>query len=85
MTDAIGVITSVCVTNCQDGYYNDKIDFTCKICVAECARCVDRDDYCTLCATGFFLENNFCVKECSKGKYGSGGICVSCDSKCGSC
>ena len=77
---------------CQDGYYLNDADKTCKPCNG-CATCENAADRCTSCPEGKYLKSdNTCVDagKCDQGTYADkqSGECKACstiDANCGAC
>ncbi|XP_065188629.1 proprotein convertase subtilisin/kexin type 5-like [Sycon ciliatum] len=53
-----------CVTKCQDGYYPDIQEQTCRKCTSNCTLCTSQAQ-CTRCALPYLEENGQCVVQCS--------------------
>ena len=56
----------------------------CVACDISCLTCSGRQDYCTSCGSGKYLQSTSCVVSCSTG-IGINGICEACPTGCASC
>ncbi|XP_065188628.1 scavenger receptor cysteine-rich type 1 protein M160-like [Sycon ciliatum] len=56
-----------CVTKCEDGYYPDIQEQTCRKCKSNCTLCTSQAQ-CTRCALPYLEENGECVLQCSPGR-----------------
>jgi hypothetical protein len=54
----------------KEKYYqrkNENGNIDCLFCEYPCENCIGTANNCTLCAEGYFMENNICVNNCSEG------------------
>ena len=76
-------------TSCPTGSLPHERERICLPCHEGCAECVGAVDACTVCGVGYYMEEGFCVVECSIGYLGVvvGGVeaCVACPPRCLSC
>ena len=58
-----------CYNNCPDKYYllEKEEGKECLECQSPCLTCLGKENNCTGCIEGYYLENNSCVGECSEG------------------
>lgn len=74
--------------DCVDGTYFDYVIFGCLLCDATCATCDKIKTNCSSCRSGYFLDSNKCVSNCTlSGTYGDEKEkkCMSCNPVCRNC
>lgn len=74
-----------CVSSCPMRRYADLKSLSCLGCDSACTSCAYSSSYCSVCATGFFLNDYKCWSQCPPGYYGVNGSCTPCISPCLTC
>ncbi|KAK7912948.1 hypothetical protein WMY93_013159 [Mugilogobius chulae] len=62
-------LSSSCVQDCPDGFYQDQEQQRCVKCHNSCRSCLKDSDRCTACKEGYSLAGMTCVPECTNGTF----------------
>ena len=55
-----------CHPYCPENYFLNHVTSQCERCQSNCRKCHD-ESICTSCSAGFYLEVDYCVRDCSPG------------------
>lgn len=72
-----------CYNSTPTGYYND--NGYAKLCIGDCATCIDLATKCTSCKILNLNNDNTCINPCPDTFIGENKLCVACQSPCLTC